>query len=823
MRRRFILWGVIAGVMLGGSSVLGTVVKAVIRPREYDYSRIYAPASVRAAPITVRQGLVNARPAEFGPPAPPNAGDVLTFQSVFDGVAQTAGNRNVWNIAQYFDFDGMAEELARLGAYRAVGRVPTDRSVADDAQTFQNAVSALLNRPDTPFGFDRSQVISVAWAKNAPDVLVLARHYTRGGEQTLYRRWWMRPMSGPGGWAGWRVYDFDEPGTRLRFTVVHAGVMADGTAPAAGAAGPAVFLNTENGLILVGSEDDHGVAAVRAALAAADEGDRATAAAKLAEARRWKMLPPLDAVREVAEARVLLLDGRPAVALQRLNSAAARWADNPAADLARAAAFNDLKRPADALSAVNRYRAAAGNDPQAVREEARAKAGRGDRAGGVAALRAGLKEFPGAVPLLAEWYALAPADKRGEAGELAANAPDPVVALTNLLRRIGPGDASGDGAAAVVAGYREIRPGEPVGIVAAAAATLRKGPAAAAGLLREGLAGLPDDERRVAALREFARAAVAADRVGEAYEAAVGAGAESGVFRPLADAALAAVSDRGPKSMKPRADRLRGVLTAYAAKNPTDPWPDYYAGELALLAGDPATAERRFAAGMAKLPQPDPRENRATVPPGAADPVTDPRERDWEAFRSRRTVCLFKLGEWRRAYDELSPKADTFDQLARLLADAGDAAGLAALVAAHEAAEPDDAGLFPWRVETYFQQRDYRAVVAACLEAAGPSPAANDSLLPRVADRWVRSLVRLGRTAEAENLTLAVGHDAPGVTLRAVVAAATGDVTGTERHVRELLRLGRSWSDVAADPDLGQLLRTDKFAALRKELAAPAR
>src|SRR5206468_18031 len=100
-------------------------------------------------------------------------------------------------------------------------------------------------------------------------------------------------------------------------------------------------------------------------LAAAADGDRAAAAEKVAAARRWQMLAALGAVRQVAEGRLFLLDGKPGEALKQFEAALATWADTPAAHLGRAAALNDLKKYTAALTAVHEFRAAAGNDPQA--------------------------------------------------------------------------------------------------------------------------------------------------------------------------------------------------------------------------------------------------------------------------------------------------------------------------------------------------------------------------------------------------------------------------------------------------------------------------
>src|SRR5688500_12960211 len=102
MRRRFVLWGVIVAALLGGSSFVGVVVKGVIKPREYDYTRTATPGFPATA---VRADLTTARPTVFGPPATPDPTDAATFQAVLDGIGDPDGFRRPWVVQQQFNFE----------------------------------------------------------------------------------------------------------------------------------------------------------------------------------------------------------------------------------------------------------------------------------------------------------------------------------------------------------------------------------------------------------------------------------------------------------------------------------------------------------------------------------------------------------------------------------------------------------------------------------------------------------------------------------------------------------------------------------------------
>src|SRR5205085_2876406 len=197
----FLVWAVLAGAVLGGSSVVGAVITAVIGPREYDYSKMWATAATPVAAVP-RADLANARPTEFGPLRPAAPGDAAPFQGVLDAVGSAAPfGQAPWAVQQQFDFARMAEELARIGAYKGVGKEPTGKSLADDAQTLQNAVAGLTGRGEGPLAWERAAVLRVVRSAAGDEAQVLARHVVKvgGAERVEYRRWWLKNSTGDSG------------------------------------------------------------------------------------------------------------------------------------------------------------------------------------------------------------------------------------------------------------------------------------------------------------------------------------------------------------------------------------------------------------------------------------------------------------------------------------------------------------------------------------------------------------------------------------------------------------------------------------------------
>jgi tetratricopeptide (TPR) repeat protein len=839
MRRHVFRWAGWPLGLLAVSALVGQCAREDLDPPAAPTAVAPAPFGAQVDhPEAVRSDVLTRGPDRFGPPAVPDAdarGQYLA--AVRAAVAELHspspdfGNtvRSSPAGSDVFDLHRTAEEWGPLGAFPLLGPPPTNRSLATEAEDARQALRRLAAEPPWGYGSDRVEIVSASTATAGPVVRVLARHRAAPGgvEHTWYVRWWLAP----GDRGGWRVYDLDEPGSRLRFTVRRAGDAA-ARARVVAAAEPAGAGGGQGG---DGPGEPPGVsAAARDGLVAAADGDRL--AVRLAADRlpADDLIPALDAVRLTLVGLADLLADKPASALASFDAALRRWEDTPPAVLGRAAALTRLGRPDEALRAVAEYRSLVGNDPVAWREEARAKAARGDAAGAAAALAAGLAESPGDLPLLVELLARLPADRAKEAGEAAAQGIDPGATLTALVARTEADPV--ERVAAVVAGFRAARPRDPVGMWEDAAVKLRQGKRAdAARLVKDAWERSPADARESPAAGVVARA-VRAGKAADGY-AAVAAVAPALAVRTAGEGLEEAFEVAGPDAPDGKAAlaALAEITAAHTTAHPADPWGDYYAAKAARFAGDLPAADRRLAAGLGKLPRP------VRLPPDVRwvrDPMAegyDPAWADWEAFRHERADVLFALGRWKQAYEELPPAGETFEQLAGLLERANDGAGLIELAHRHRAAAPGDPEATAVLARGHWLRREYER--AAAEAGAYLGRVGDDAPRRAVAtEERVRSLVRLGRPADAKEIagrlflspeSLGVNERVAGVPadtaflLRAIVLGAGGDADGLRGMLADNSEAARWAGRFYADPDIGPTLRTPAFAAFRKSYPPP--
>jgi hypothetical protein len=89
-------------------------------------------------------------------------------------------------------------------------------------------------------------------------------------------------------------------------------------------------------------------------------------------------------------------------------------------------------------------------------------------------------------------------------------------------------------------------------------------------------------------------------------------------------------------------------------------------------------------------------------------------------------------------------------------------------------------------------------------------------------DRLIRSLVRLKRFDEARReLQLTEKRMGRNALLRAVIAAASGDVAATEEYLRSIRNQPFTLQSCYGDPDLGPALQGEAFRKLREKYPAP--
>ena len=147
------------------------------------------------------------------------------------------------------------------------------------------------------------------------------------------------------------------------------------------------------------------------------------------------------------------------------------------------------------------------------------------------------------------------------------------------------------------------------------------------------------------------------------------------------------------------------------------------------------------------------------------------------------------------------------------VAEAKDAAHMDELVDVRRKEGGAGAELFLWEAEAHWLAKRYAEVVRV-LEAKGAEILDLDSVDSwRVPDRLVRSLVRLGRGADALARARAFGD----AFLELLALAAIGEAEPVEAAFEQCLEAGFEAADLYADGDLGPLLRGPKLEALRKK------
>jgi tetratricopeptide (TPR) repeat protein len=243
---------------------------------------------------------------------------------------------------------------------------------------------------------------------------------------------------------------------------------------------------------------------------------------------------------------------------------------------------------------------------------------------------------------------------------------------------------------------------------------------------------------------------------------------------------------------------LVALLEEHGKGRAKDPMHQFFTGELHLLRGDAAEADRQFTALVAEC-SPDQKWRFANA-----------------LFRAR-----IKLGRAVGAYQDVEPGPRAFESLASLCEEARDADQLQALIDAHRKASPDDPNLPAWDLEVRWLKQDYEGVVK--MAAGRPAEVDDTSHYGwKIDDRLVRSLVKLKRASDAVREAETVTRKQNGNPLLLVLAhAASGDVKQTMALLEKRQRYSYFLRSCYQDPDLGPILRSEPFRALREKFPEP--
>nr|MBA3686879.1 hypothetical protein [Planctomycetota bacterium] len=560
-------------------------------------------------------------------------------------------------------------------------------------------------------GWEHARLLTCAGTDRADEAVALVRCGDADGARMV--RLWLRRDG-----ATWRPYDLEILPLPLRLSALLAIGVADGPR------------NDPNQLS----------AACRLALCvlnaiANPRGDNLNDILRLdATALPHALMPAFD----VTHATWLLGCGNHQAALAALDGLVDMEAAYPSLSMLRAHALLACGRHADALAAAASFEALVGSDVQSslLRGSALQALGRCDEA--AAAYRAVLAARPGLNDAIAGLFDALPEGRKGEIAAVLRAAPQPEHAFSCLANGL-LNEERTDELDDVLTAYATIDADEPELVFfrafRLAAVDL---PGEAADAIRGAWNQAGDEDRRSTYIGLFLEWMAAAGRSGEAY-AAFGDADRDAVFSTLADSALA-------ESDVPL---LSSLCAAHAHARPGAKDLPLYAGEIARLNGDADRADVAFRRGVA----------------------LEPSDELAERYRAARVINLHAAGRLAEAA-AVAPLEASFRQLAVLIA--GRDADLATLVGARLAAAPENPAARLWEAVLRFRAGAY-AETADLFAMRSALFCEDEGLAGRYFDTRVRTLVRLGRHAEALDLAMAGGETLDDPRFELVVHAARGE------------------------------------------------
>jgi tetratricopeptide (TPR) repeat protein len=743
----------------------------------------HAPRVVAGPPV--------APPVEFGDAVPPTDEDARAFGDFFSGLGGALARGDAAAVGAAFDPERFTAELDRTGLF---DRLPGDRD--RNRQACARSVRPQLGQAlaaNEAFRWDRVEVRRVRWSPDRTAAVVFALHrHPEAVESPLRVRWWLVRTA-----AGWQVYDVEELDLGVRMTALIGLVLTPDFVREFGA-DPSRFQAAVRGL--------REAAAALVVRRNADEAEL-----HLDAVRRVNLPPVLVAVVRLIEARILLEKLNPDEAVRRIDEADRLHPGLPVSGVLRGLALTMLDRPDEALPLVRKYLDDLGGDPTGHAVEGLALE-RLERTGdAAAAYRKALDEAPDLSEALDGLRRVIPDDAKGELGTRLARAARPA-ALYDEAHEFALEAGDHRAIEELQLGLWKAAPDDARGVVPALRRMVaEKQFAAAAAEVRRALGRVPAD-KQAQVLNAYLYAMTDWDRHLEAYSAAPRAHAAE-AFLTLAGSLDDELTDNPdgedlPGSRAAAGRRLRDLVAAHRKAAPGDPWLEFYTAALLQEDARYAEAERVFAAAHAVYLR--------TARPAGED------DRDWRGgqFRSRRVACLYALKQGLRAFAEVGPPDDTFDQLAYQYLGDRNPGGLEALVAARFWRSPGDPLVLYWSAEA-LRLREEPGRAAEAYRAF--ARVADDKGFRRrhAVTESVRHYLRADRPADARAVVEEFGADQVFDGLRAAVALAAGRTAEAEQILAALAASDDGPGHAYYDEDFARTVARPEHAELRKKYPDP--
>jgi tetratricopeptide (TPR) repeat protein len=359
--------GLIVGLIIGVILIGGIAASLVVVRKQTASTQ--NPRTVE----TSEQKYAEARQAFAGPSAVPDSNDEGAIKKAMEVFTRASARSDAQAMAACFDFDRMVTEVAAASGPKVAALMRERGARSGMVRGMENGLKPQLLQA---FQWMRSEVKHVRFLPNRLEAVVYIRARTADGFEK--GRFWVCKTG-----QGWRIFDFEDLSTGIRGSTMMSAAM-----------GPAM---DDPSLLPVFKRAS---VAVQQARAQIDAGEFEQAITTLQGITDRRLPSSFEVIRLVLLGTATLSLERYDDALNHTSRAISLQADLPVALLLKSRALIATGKHADALQMAERYEAAIGLDDvsASLRGEALMKLDRRDDA--VAAVRAGLAEFPGDSDLL---------------------------------------------------------------------------------------------------------------------------------------------------------------------------------------------------------------------------------------------------------------------------------------------------------------------------------------------------------------------------------------------------------------------------------------